>query len=175
MITRCDCHKQVDPTCVEKFMGCYGCLTNYYPVCRCNEKTYGNECEALAHGKCLLDQWYQRKYQNEPIVFRVINDNQAYTTFFGCTNVGSLAAIDFSKNSLLIGTKADYGQFINTPVNIRQITQALVAGTNGNYSLQVKVTGEASKNAQGGEWFAFTSVVPKITSTVNLDIQYQFN
>ncbi|WP_460972402.1 Kazal-type serine protease inhibitor family protein [Spirosoma migulaei] len=27
-----------------------GCYANYNPVCGCNEKTYGNACEAKAHG-----------------------------------------------------------------------------------------------------------------------------
>lgn len=70
--------------------------------------------------------------------------------------------------------KADYGEFINTPVNISQITQALTPTSGGNYALQVKVVGEAAKNSLGGEWFAFASVVPKVTGTVGLDMQYQF-
>jgi hypothetical protein len=128
-----------------------------------------------AQSQCLLDQWYKRSYQNEPIVFRVINDAGAYAAFFSCTTPASLPPIDFTKNSLLIGMKADYGEFINTPVNISQITQTLSPASGGDYTLQVKVVGEPSKTIQGGEWFAFTSVVPKVTGAVRLDIQYQFN
>ena len=124
--------------------------------------------------QCLLNQWYNRKYQNEPIVFRVINDDRTYTAFFSCSSANSLLPIDFATSSLLIGMKADYGQFINTPVNISNINQVLTSTGNGNYTLQVRVTGEVSKSTQGGEWFAFTSVVPKITGSVNLDMQYQF-
>ena len=124
--------------------------------------------------QCLLNQWYGRTYKNEPIVFRVINDANSYAAFFPFTLTTSLPTIDFAKNSLLIGMKADYGEFINTPINISQITQTLTSTNGGNYTLQVKVAGEAAKNSKGGEWFAFTSVVPKVTGTVDLDMQYQF-
>jgi len=127
-----------------------------------------------AHVQCLLNQWYGRKYQNEPIVFRVINDASTYATFFSCSPPTSLPTIDFTSSSLLVGMKADYAQFIDSPVNINTMEQKLVATSNGTYTLQVKVTGKASTDRKGGEWFAFTSVVPKISSTVNLDIQYQY-
>ncbi len=127
-----------------------------------------------SQSQCLLNQWYGRTYKNEPIVFRVINDANTYAAFFPCTLTTSLPTVDFTKNSLLIGMKADYGEFINSPVNISQITQVLTPTSGGNYTLQVKVIGETDKNSQGGEWFAFTSVVPKITGTVSLDMQYQF-
>ena len=124
-----------------------------------------------SQSQCLLNQWYGNTYKNEPIVFRVINDATTYAAFFPCTLITLLPTVDFTKNSLLIGMKADYGEFINTPVNINQITQTLTSTSTGNYILQVKVVGEAARNSQGGEWFAFTSVVPKITGTVSLDMQ----
>ena len=128
-----------------------------------------------SQSQCLLDQWYSKTYKNEPIVFRVINDANTYAAFFPCTLATPLPTIDFAKNSLLIGMKSDYAEFINTPVNISQITQTLIPKGDKDYTLQVKVTGETSKNPQkGGEWFAFTSVVPKLTGTVDLDMQYQF-
>lgn len=130
-----------------------------------------------SHIECLLNQWYGRTYRNEPIVFRVINDVSSYNTFFSCSSASSLPAIDFTTKSLLVGMKADYGQFTNTPVNITDITQTLIPPANNNgYTLRVEVIGEANKSTpgQGGEWFAFTSVVPKITGSVNLDMRYQF-
>lgn len=129
----------------------------------------------VSQSQCLLNQWYNKTYRNEPIVFRVINDVNAYAAFFPCALTTPLPTIDFAKNSLLIGMKSDYAEFISTPVNISQITQTLLPNGDRKYTLQVKVIGEASKNPQGGgEWFAFTSVVPKITGTVDLDMQYQF-
>ncbi|XWW43726.1 hypothetical protein JYG30_13070 [Fibrella sp. USSR17] len=83
--------------------------------------------------------------------------------------------MNFATSSLLIGMKADYGEFINTPVNISQITQTLTPTTSGNYTLQVRVSGQASKDGKGGEWFAFAAVVPKLTGTVSLAMIYQFN
>jgi hypothetical protein len=127
-----------------------------------------------SQSQCLLNQWYGKTYKNEPIVFRVINDANTYAAFFPCTLTTSLPTVDFTKNYMFIGMKADYNEFINSPVNISQITQVLTPTNGGNYTLQVKVVGETAKNSQGGEWFAFTSVVPKITGTVSLDMQYQF-
>ena len=49
--TGAGCHKEVDPDCVEKPLPQdYGCYYNYQPVCGCNDKTYGNSCEAEGHG-----------------------------------------------------------------------------------------------------------------------------
>jgi len=126
--------------------------------------------------QCLTDQWYRRTYKNEqPIAFRVINDASAYATLFPCNLATSLPVVNFATSSLLIGMKADYGEFINTPVNISQITQTLTPTTSGNYTLQVRVAGQASKDGKGGEWFAFAAVVPKVTGTVSLTMNYQFN
>lgn len=124
-----------------------------------------------SHVDCLLNQWYKGTYRNEPIVFRLINDASTYNTFFSCSSATPLPTIDFTTKSLLVGMKADYGQFINSPVNISAIEQKLVRTSNGTHTLQVKVTGTPGT---GSEWFAFTSVVPKVTGTVKLDMQYQF-
>lgn len=128
------------------------------------------------HVDCLLSQWYSRTYKNEPIVFRLINDQTAYQALFPCSLTTALPRIDFSKNSLLIGMKADYGQFINTPGSITQITQKLLPTTAGNYTLQVEVTGQGSENSQTGghAWFAFVSLVPRVAGTVTLDMRYHF-
>jgi hypothetical protein len=70
--------------------------------------------------------------------------------------------------------KADNGRFVNSPVNISTIEQRLIQSAGNSSTLQVKVTGQQGSQGYGTEWFAFTSVVPKLTGTVNLDIQYQF-
>lgn len=126
------------------------------------------------HIQCLLDQWYSRKYESEPIVLRVINDAKSSSDFFSCSAASSLPPIDFAKNSLIVGMKSDYGKFVASPVRISEITQHLVQTSNEAYLLRVKVTGDSSNVSLGGEWFAFTSVVPKINGTVGLDIVYQF-
>ncbi len=77
-------------------------------------------------------------------------------------------------SSLLVGMKADNGRFVNSPVNITSIEQTLIQNTSSTPTLQVKVVGQRGTQGFGTEWFAFTSVVPKVTGTVALDIQYQF-
>lgn len=128
-----------------------------------------------SHVDCLLSQWYSGRYQSgPPIALLVINDSAAYAALFPCSLTTPLPSIDFTTSSLLVGMKADNGRFVNSPVNITRIEQKLIQSGNDAFTLQVKVTGKQSPNGVGGEWFAFTSVVPKITSTVNLDMQYQF-
>jgi hypothetical protein len=128
-----------------------------------------------SHADCLLSQWYSGKYQSgPPIVLLVINDPAAYAALFSCSLSTQLPSINFATSSLLVGMKADYGRFVNSPVNITRIEQNLIQSSSDTFVLQVKVTGKQSPNGVGGEWFAFTSVVPKLTSTVNLDMQYQF-
>ncbi|MBD2705891.1 hypothetical protein IC229_35165 [Spirosoma sp. BT702] len=102
-----------------------------------------------------MNQWYGLTYKSEPIVFRTINDERTYQAFFPCSYTTPLPTIDFSKNTLLIGMKADYGQFINTPTNISSISQTLLPTNGGGYSLQVKVVGKTNKNepGKGREWF----------------------
>jgi hypothetical protein len=128
-----------------------------------------------SHANCLLDQWYGSKYANEPIVFRLINDAATYRAFFPCTLTTPLPSINFATRSLLIGMRGEYGQFtVKTPVNISSIVQTLTPTTDDDYVLQVKVSGKASKDSPGTEWFAFVAVAPKITGKVTLDMQYQF-
>ena len=127
------------------------------------------------HVDCLLSQWYGNRYQSgPPITFQVINDPAAYAALFPCSLTTPLPSIDFATSSLLVGMKADNGRFVNSPVNISTIEQRLIQSAGNNSTLQVKVTGQQGSQGYGTEWFAFTSVVPKLTGTVNLDIQYQF-
>jgi hypothetical protein len=127
-----------------------------------------------SHTECLLSQWYGNKYQSgPPIAFLVINDLAAYAALFPCSLTTPLPPIDFTTSSLLVGMKADNGRFVNSPVNISSIEQNLIQSNNTSV-LQVKVTGKRGEQGFGTEWFAFTSVVPKITNAVTLDIQYQF-
>ena len=128
-----------------------------------------------SHTECLHKQWLNSTYRTDPpIVFRVINDPTAYAAFFPCSLTTPLPSIDFATKSLLIGMKADNGRFVNSPVNITSIQQNLIQTSSGTYSLQVKVTGKQAASGYGTEWFAFTSVVPKLTGTVELDMQYKF-
>ena len=126
--------------------------------------------------QCLLDHWYAKTYEEEgPIVFRVINDTAAYNAFFSCKAGIVPQAFDFTKNSLLIGMKADLGKPVNSPVNIRKMVQNLSQAENGEYLLQVTVTGRQGGADGGGEWFGFTSLVPKIRSEVKLEMKYEFD
>ncbi len=128
-----------------------------------------------SHVECLYQQWLNDKYHNDPpIVFRVINDAKAYAEFFPCSLRTPLPSIDFSVNTLLIGMKADNGRFVNSPVNISRIEQNLVQTNSGKFLLEVKVTGRQAASGYGGEWFAFASVVPKLTGTTDVDMQYKF-
>ncbi|KAA0990391.1 hypothetical protein [Dyadobacter aurulentus] len=126
--------------------------------------------------QCLLDHWYTRTYDEEnPIVFRVINDAAAYNSFFSCKQGIVPQSIDFSKNSLLIGMKADLGKPVNSPVNIRKMVQNLSQVENGDYLLKVTVAGRQGGAEGGGEWFGFTSLVPKIQGDVKLEMKYEFD
>ncbi len=128
------------------------------------------------HLDCLLQQWYGDRYRDDsPIVLRVINDPTAYAAFFPCTLTEPLPVIDFTRQTLLIGMKADYGRFVNSPVNIKAMEQNLVKQADGSYVLNVKVTGQESSRGYGGEWFAFMSVVPKITTSVKTEMDYVFS
>lgn len=143
-----------------------------------NEAAFFNQVNTgfrASHVDCLLGQWYGNKYQSgPPIAFLVINDPTAYAALFPCSLTTPLPSINFVTSSLLVGMKADNGRFVNSPVNITRIEQSLIQSGSDAFALQVKVTGKQSPNSVGGEWFAFTSVVPKITGTVSLDMQYQF-
>ncbi|MEO6282736.1 MAG: hypothetical protein ABIN80_14930 [Dyadobacter sp.] len=123
--------------------------------------------------QCLLDQWYSGTYRNEPIVLRVINDATTYKSFFSCKPGVDLPIINFTYFSLIVGMKAALAES-NTPVNIKKMKQRLVPMSDGQYVLKVTVAGKKSDSSKGGEWFAFTSVVPKIEGKVDLEMKYEF-
>ena len=44
------CKKENTDNCIEKLQPESACYLIYAPVCGCNDKTYGNDCEAECHG-----------------------------------------------------------------------------------------------------------------------------
>jgi hypothetical protein len=111
--------------------------------------------------QCLLNQYHILSYQDEgPVVFRVINDQVTYNTFFSCRPPTKLQEIDFTKFTLLTGMNS--GAAFPLPVNIRKLNQSLIKDASGNFTLRVTVTGEQSlTDTIGSEWFAFLFLTPK--------------
>ena len=120
--------------------------------------------------QCLLDRWYAKTYQEEqPIVFRVIKVEAVENAFFGCKPGTTPHSIDFSKNSLRVGMKADKSNPVDSPVNIRKMVPNLPQQPNEDCQLPVTVTGRrGTGSGWGGEWFGFTTLVPKIQGEVKL-------
>jgi hypothetical protein len=50
LLLGCHAGKTPKADCMEKPRDNSMCLAIYEPVCGCNQKTYGNECEARAYG-----------------------------------------------------------------------------------------------------------------------------
>jgi hypothetical protein len=50
LLLGCHAGKTLKKDCAEKTRDDSMCLAIYEPVCGCNQKTYGNECEARAYG-----------------------------------------------------------------------------------------------------------------------------
>jgi hypothetical protein len=99
--------------------------------------------------------------------FAVVNDQRTYEEVFRGV-AAPLPAIDFSQNTLLIGRRgAEYG---NGPANIKQMSQSLTL-VNNEWQYRVLIT----HRSNGGEWFGFTRLVPKITdaSSVKLVMEYR--
>ena len=44
------CKKENTDNCIEKLQPECACYLIYAPVCGCNDKAYGNDCEAECHG-----------------------------------------------------------------------------------------------------------------------------
>ena len=139
------------------------------------EMPYFNQVYTRFQGdeiQCLIDQWRDGIYYEEiPVVFRVINDDSTYRSFFGCRPEVSLPPIDFSAKTLLIGMNAGSGSGNEAPVNISQIQQRMTRDPNDDPILHVTVTG---KKGRGGEWYGFTALIPKTKRKVTLDMRYVY-
>ncbi len=100
---------------------------------------------------------------------KTLNDDSTYRSFFGCKPEIRLPEIDFSAKSLLIGLKTDHGsEQVNSPANISRIEQKMERDENGDLILHVTITGRKG----GGEWFGFTSLIPKSKRKVALKMNY---
>lgn len=99
--------------------------------------------------------------------FTIVNDQRTYEEVFKGL-AAPLPFIDFTQNTLLIGRRgADYA---DGPANIKRMSQSLEL-VNGELQYKVSVV----HRSKGGEWFAFTRLVPKIgdPSTVKLVMNYK--
>lgn len=119
----------------------------------------------------LLDFWYKGR-SKQPVEFAVINDQQAYQTFFGQNSAGNLPVIDFGRYSLLVGNRGGNGSFQDGPANIKSIGQDLQQQPNGDWHYTVTI----SAKSKGQEWFGFSALAPRIDKpeTVKLMMQYKF-
>ena len=124
---------------------------------------------------CLLDQSRAGTYLEErPVVFRVVNDDSTYRSFFGCKPEVKLPSIDFSTKTLLIGINAGSGPGNEAPVNISRMEQRMTRDPNDDLVLNVTITGQKLPGSGGGEWFGFTSLIPKTRRQVTLEMNYVY-
>lgn len=126
--------------------------------------------------QCLLNQYYSRTYDTEGVVvFRVINNQESFNSFFACQSETKPAQIDFSRYTLLIGMNT--GLEHPSPINISKMNQSLIKKDNEDYTLRVTVTGKDSPEGKiGNEWFAFSFLTLKIAeeNNVTLEMRYEY-
>lgn len=124
---------------------------------------------------CLLDQSRAGIYREErPVALRVINDDSTYRSFFSCKPEVELPPIDFSTKTLLVGINAGSGPGNEAPVNITRMEQRMTRDPNDDIVLHVMIAGQKSPGSGGGEWFGFTSLIPKTKRKVTLDMNYVY-
>lgn len=125
--------------------------------------------------QCLVNHRSAGTYHEErPVVFRVINDDSSYHSFFSCKPEVKLPRIDFSAKTLLIGMNAGGGPGNEAPVRISRMEQRMTRDPNNDLILHVTITGEKRPGSGGGEWFGFTSLIPKTKRKVTLDMNYVY-
>lgn len=94
----------------------------------------------------LLNFWYKGR-SRQSVEFAAINDQKAYQAFFDQTSADSLPRIDFTRYTLLIGTRGGYGSFMDGPANIKRIEQDLQQQATGDWQYTVTI----SSRSRGGE------------------------
>lgn len=122
---------------------------------------------------CLVLNWHTRAFRTaSPVAFQVINDDSTYQAFFNCKEGVALHPVDFTKNTLLVGSNAAVPGYSEAPVCISSIDQILVRQAAG-LTLRVVVSGIKSDTG-GGEWFGFIAAIQKTDREVALEMVYQY-